>query len=132
MHREGEGAASLSGAEMNTESYSQVFECSGHVSGFELAVAASRPRGRLVLMSRYPLDQGFDLRFLTEKEVEIVGVSGGRLEPALDYLQRKRVDTLPLVEATLPLAEAPAALEKASLRGTLKVVVHNALGGGRP
>jgi threonine dehydrogenase-like Zn-dependent dehydrogenase len=132
VHREGEGSAQLSGADLNTESYGMVFECSGHPSGFELAVAACRPRGRLVLMSRFASEQGFDLRFLSEREIEIVGVSGGRLEPALDYLQRKRVDILPLVEATLPLAEAPAALEKASLRGSLKIVVHNALGGGRP
>lgn len=128
--RAGEGNATLSGAEITSESYGLVIDCSGHSSGFDLAVTAVRPRGRIILMSRYALDEGFDLRFLTEREIDLVGVNGGRLERSLEYLKRKRIDILPLVEANLPLLEAEAALERADTRGTLKVIVRPSTGGG--
>ncbi len=128
--REGEENSELSGARIAAESYGLVCDCSGHASGFELAVAASRPRGRIVLMSRYAFDEVFDLRFLTEKEIELVGVSGGRLEDSLKYLQRKRIDILPLVDGSFSLSEVMSAMEKATRRGALKVMIRNSVGGG--
>ncbi len=120
----------VSGAKLVTESYGMVYDCSGHPSGFDLAVAATRPRGRIVLLSRFAANQGFDLRFLTENEIDLIGVNGGRLEDSLAYLQRKRLDILPLVAGSYSMQEAMTALEKANTRGTLKVLVRNAMGGG--
>lgn len=128
--REGEQSNELSGAKIAAESYGLVCDCSGHESGFQLAVTAARPRGRIVLMSRHAPEDGFDLRFLTEKEIELVGVSGGRLEDSLKYLQRKRIDILPLVEGAYSISEAMTAMEKASRRGALKIMLRNAGSGG--
>jgi threonine dehydrogenase-like Zn-dependent dehydrogenase len=110
------------------ESYGTVFECSGRPSGFELAATALRPRGRLVVLSRYGPQDGFDLRLLVDREIEVIGVSGGSLEGGLDYLARKRIDILPLVHATLPLQEGVAAFEKAGQRGALKVILRSDAG----
>ncbi len=128
--RPGEQGNELSGSKVTAESYSLVVDCSGHRSGFELAVNAVRPRGRIVLMSRYSEDDGFDLRFLTEREIDLVGVKGGRLDRSLDYLQRKRIDILPLVDATYPLLDGLAALERAATRGSLKVLIRPSAQGG--
>jgi threonine dehydrogenase-like Zn-dependent dehydrogenase len=128
--REGEQSNELSGAKIAAESYGLVCDCSGHASGLELSVAAARPRGRIILMSHYEMDEGFDLRFLTEKEIDLVGVSGGRLEDSLKYLQRKRIDILPLVEGAYSLSEVMAAFEKASRRGALKIMIRNPSTGG--
>jgi hypothetical protein len=60
----------------------------------------------------------------------LVGISGGRLEESLKYLQRKRIDILPLVEGAYSLSEGMAAFEKASRRGALKIMIRNAANGG--
>lgn len=130
VRRAGEEGEGLSGAKVVKESHSLVIDCSGHPSGLELAVDAVRPRGRIVLMSRYSEEEGFDLRFVTEKEIDLVGVRGGRLDRSLEYLLRKRIDILPLGAATYPLLDGMAAFDQASTRGALKVFVRPSPGGG--
>jgi threonine dehydrogenase-like Zn-dependent dehydrogenase len=63
---------------------------------------------------------------MVEREVEIIGLQGGVLDDALDYLARRRIDLLPLVQATLPLQDGAVAFEKAGQRGSLKVILRNA------
>jgi threonine dehydrogenase-like Zn-dependent dehydrogenase len=107
------------------ESFGTVFECSGRPSGFDLALQAVRPRGRLVLVSYHPGEPGFDLRALADREIEVVGISGGPLSDALEYLSSSKLDTLPLVTARLPLPDGVDAFQQAARRGTLRVILHN-------
>jgi threonine dehydrogenase-like Zn-dependent dehydrogenase len=111
--------------EFARESFGTVIECSGKPSGFDLAVRALRPRGRLVLVSYHAGEPGFDLSPLVEREIEIVGVSGGPLHEALDYLATSKLDTLPLVSGKIPLQDGVNAFQQANRRGTLKVILRN-------
>lgn len=110
------------------QNYATVIECSGRPSGFELAAQALRPRGQLVLISNLgPAQAGADLRFMVEREVTIIGVSAGPLEDAVEYLQRKSIDMLPLVAARLPFSEGVGAIQQALRRGSLKTILENDL-----
>jgi threonine dehydrogenase-like Zn-dependent dehydrogenase len=108
------------------QSYSNVFECSGQNSGFALAASALRPRGKLILLSRPDTRQsGMDLRFIVEREAELVGVSAGPIEGAVEYLARKTLDVLPLIASRHPLSEGVGATQTALRRGSLKVILEN-------
>jgi threonine dehydrogenase-like Zn-dependent dehydrogenase len=109
---------------LNRESYGSVFECSGRASGFELALRAVRPRGRLILLSDQAAEAGFDMRPVVDNEIQVHGINGGSLDAALEYLTRKRIDILPLVAARMNLSDGAAAFQQAARRGTLKILLH--------
>lgn len=123
----GDGAAVPSDVR---ERYGVVFECSGRVSGFELAVRCLRPRGQLVLMSDHVGQPGVDLRFLVEDEIEMTGIGGGPLEPALEFLTRRSIDTLPLVSARVGLDDGVRAFDQAVRRGALRTILVRENGRG--
>jgi threonine dehydrogenase-like Zn-dependent dehydrogenase len=131
---EGATSESLPADDFSREAFGTVFECSGRVSGFDLATSAVRPRGRLVVLSHHVGQPGVDLRFLVEREAELVGVSTGPVEAALEFLARRTVDILPLVHARVSLGEGLAAYEQSARRGALKIILENDTPrpGGRP
>ena len=105
------------------ERYGVIFECSGRISGLELAIRCLRPRGQLVLMSDHVGQPGVDLRFLMEQEIQISGIGGGPLEPALEYLSRRAIDTLPLVASRVGLDDGVRAFDHAVRRGALRTIL---------
>lgn len=109
---------------LNREAYGTVFECSGRASGFDLALAAVRSRGSLVLLSDQVGEAGYDLRTVVDRELSVHGVHGGSLDSSLEYLERKRIDLLPLIAARLSLNDGAAGFQQAARRGTLKVLLH--------
>lgn len=132
VHETAQGQrAALPEDDFARDAFGTVFECSGRGSGFNLALQAVRPRGRIVLVSDLMGEAGFDLRAIADRELEISGIHGGSLPEALDYLATGKLDTLPLVAARLPMAEGPRAFQQAMRRGTLKVILENPQGGAR-
>ena len=69
-------------------------------------------------------EAGYDLRPVVSRELSLHGVHGGSLEVALEYLERKRIDLLPLIASRLSLSDGAAAVQQAARRGTLKVLLH--------
>ena len=103
-----------------------VVEATGSAAGFELAVAATRPRGKMVLKSTVAPSEGAsrpDLAALVVQEITLVGSRCGSFAPALRALESKSVDVMPLVGARVPLREAERALEMAARPGMLKVLI---------
>jgi threonine dehydrogenase-like Zn-dependent dehydrogenase len=100
-----------------------VVEATGSREGFALAVAATRPRGTLVLKSTIADPLAVDLAPLVINEIEVVGSRCGSFAPALDALEKGSVDVLSLVSARYPLADAPAALGHAARPHVLKVLL---------
>ncbi len=100
-----------------------VVEATGSARGFEQAVAATRPRGTLVLKSTVAERPELDLAPLVIDEIQLVGSRCGPFEPALDALAEGRVSVAPLVSETFPLARAPQALSRAAEPGVLKVMI---------
>jgi threonine dehydrogenase-like Zn-dependent dehydrogenase len=100
-----------------------VVEATGTAQGFDAAVAATLPRGKLVLKSTVAGATPMNLAPLVIDEITVVGSRCGSFPPALRALAARSVDVLDLVGARVPLADAARALELAARPGMLKVLV---------
>lgn len=107
-------------------SWDLVVDATGSTAGFEVARAAVRPLGTLVLKSTVAGRYDLDLAPLVVDEVSLVGSRCGPFPPALDGLRAASVSVAPLVEAVHPLADAAAALRRAAEPGALKVLLEPA------
>jgi threonine dehydrogenase-like Zn-dependent dehydrogenase len=103
-----------------------VVECTGNADGLALARQAVRPRGTIVLKSTYRGSVAIDLSPLVVDEVTLVGSRCGPFAPALELLSSGRIDVLPLIQASYPLADGVAAFEHAARPGVLKVLIDPA------
>jgi len=98
-----------------------VVDCTGSPGGLETARQLVRPRGRLVLKSTFHGTSPLDLSMLVVDEVALLGSRCGPFAPALRLLERKLVETEPLIYRRFKLDEALDAFEAAS--GQLKVLL---------
>jgi threonine dehydrogenase-like Zn-dependent dehydrogenase len=106
-----------------------VVECTGNPEGLDLARAAVRPRGAIVLKSTYAGRTSLDMSRVVVDEITLVGSRCGPFAPALALLAERRVDVAPLVHARFPLADGVAAFAAAARPGVLKVLVETASSG---
>lgn len=118
------GLRALTSDELPAGRLDLVVECTGNVEGLALARRAVRPQGTIVLKSTYHGEVALDLSAVVVDEVTLVGSRCGPFAPALEALRAGRLDPRGLVEATCPLAEAPAAFERAGRPGALKVLLR--------
>ena len=100
-----------------------VVEATGSAAGLELAVAAVRPRGTLVLKSTVAGAHSLSLAPLVINEVTVVGSRCGLFPPALAALATRSVSVTPLIDATYPLADGVEALAHAARPGVRKVLL---------
>jgi threonine dehydrogenase-like Zn-dependent dehydrogenase len=101
-----------------------VVEATGSADGFRAAVAATRPRGTLVLKSTLAEHPRVDLAPLVIHEITVVGSRCGPFEPALRALSEGRVEVDSLISARVPLARAEQALARAAAPGARKVLIE--------
>jgi len=101
-----------------------VVECTGNAEGLDLARAAVRPRGTIVLKSTYRGPASLDISRIVVDEITLVGSRCGPFAPALALLADGRVDVRPLVHARFPLHEAVAAFAEAARPGVMKVLLE--------
>jgi threonine dehydrogenase-like Zn-dependent dehydrogenase len=107
-----------------TRSLDVVVEASGAAAGFALALDILRPRGTLVLKSTFHGATAFDAARIVVEEISVVGSRCGRFAPALDLLRRNAVDVESLISEEYPLADGTRAIERATERGVLKVLLR--------
>ncbi len=100
-----------------------VVEATGSPQGFVIARRLVRPRGTLVLKTTYAGDLPGDMTGLVVDEVRVIGSRCGPFPPALRLLTQGLVDVLPMIDARYPFADALHALEHATRRGVMKVLV---------
>jgi threonine dehydrogenase-like Zn-dependent dehydrogenase len=103
---------------------SVVIEATGTAEGFERAVAATRPRGTLVLKSTIGKRPKIDLSPLVINEITVVGSRCGPFPPALRALELGNIDVHSLISDRVPLERATDGLERAKQRGTMKVLIE--------
>ena len=103
-------------------------EASGSPQGISLALAITRPLGKVVLKSTCAAGVGSATwpevgNVAVVNELTLVGSRCGPFAPALEALLDERVRRLvnSMVDAAVPLAEGPAAVELARRRGAMKV-----------
>jgi threonine dehydrogenase-like Zn-dependent dehydrogenase len=103
---------------------SLVVEATGSAEGFERAVAATRPRGTLVLKSTVADREGVDLAPLVIDEIHVVGSRCGPFPPALRALETGAVDVRSLLSERIPLARGLEALERSTHPLALKILLE--------
>lgn len=118
------GIVTIAAEDVEPRRWDVVVEATGSPSGFDLARAALRPRGMLVLKSTYRGDVTLDLAPFVVDEITIVGSRCGPFAPALRLLERGDVDPTPLIAARFPLDDAVEAMRVAAEPGTMKVLLQ--------
>lgn len=104
--------------------YDVVVEATGSISGFETALALTKPRGVLVLKSTVAASKEFNLAPIVIDEITVLGSRCGQFPPALRLLASEKVDFSPLISAKFKVDDAIEAFEKNKEKNTLKVLIE--------
>ena len=102
-----------------------VVEATGSAEGLEYAIGCTEPRGSLVLKTTIAGRHEIDFAPVVINEIRLLGSRCGRFAPALKLLSQREIEVEPLVEEQYRLAEAERAFERASTRGTRKILLVN-------
>ncbi|HSR53806.1 MAG TPA: alcohol dehydrogenase catalytic domain-containing protein [Acidobacteriota bacterium] len=140
---EAQGIEPLSPQDVPVSRFEVVVEATGSPAGLQAALAAVRPRGRIVLKSTYadgaagraggdaepePRDPGLaanlDLTQIVVDEIQLVGSRCGPFAPALRLLESGRIDPRDLVDEVVDMDRVAEAFEKASRPGALKILLR--------
>jgi threonine dehydrogenase-like Zn-dependent dehydrogenase len=101
-----------------------VIDCSGSVSGFELALKMVRPRGTIVLKTTTAAGKPLNLAPVVIDEINIIGSRCGPFREAIRALAEKRVDITSLIHRRMKLEQGVEAMELAGRPGVLKVILN--------
>ena len=104
--------------------YDVVVEATGSISGFETALALTKPRGVLVLKSTVAASKEFNLAPIVIDEITVLGSRCGQFPAALRLLQSGKVDFSPLISAVYSVDDAIRGFEKNKEKDTLKVLLN--------
>ena len=107
----------------NPSLYSLVVDATGSVGGLQKALAATRPRGTVVLKSTTATKARLDLSTLVVNEIRVVGSRCGPFPPALRALETGSIDVASLISHRTSLANCDEALRRAGDPGQLKVLI---------
>lgn len=100
-----------------------VVEASGSETGFATALNLTKPRGKLVLKSTFNGNTALEMWRVVVDEISIVGSRCGRFAPALEILKNEQIDVESLISEEFSLAKGIEAIEKASTKGVMKVLL---------
>jgi 2-desacetyl-2-hydroxyethyl bacteriochlorophyllide A dehydrogenase len=119
------GIATIDEGDIEPRRHDVVVEATGSPSGLDLARAALRPRGTLVLKSTYRGEVTLDLAPFVVDEITIVGSRCGPFAPALRLLESGEVDPVPLIGESYDLAHALEAMQAAQQPGAMKMLLRD-------
>lgn len=100
-----------------------VVEATGSISGFETAMALTKPRGTLVLKSTVAGSKEFNLAPIVINEITVLGSRCGQFKPALRLLENNRIDFKSFISGIYSVDDAIEAFEKNKDKDTLKVLI---------
>ena len=103
--------------------YDVVVEATGSISGFETALALTKPRGTLVLKSTVAASKEFNLAPIVIDEITVLGSRCGQFGPALRLLKSGKVDFSPLISGVYDVDNALEGFEKNKEKDTLKILL---------
>jgi len=118
------GISTVTPGEWNGTPADLVVEATGSAAGLSAAVAATKPRGTLVLKSTVADAVPINLAPVVINEITVVGSRCGSFAPALRALETASVDVTSLISATRPLRDGVDALRQAAGPGVLKVLLR--------
>lgn len=101
-----------------------VVEACGKPDAFAQAVAATKPRGTLVLKSTYAEPLTFNPAPIVVDEISVVGSRCGQFADALRFMREHSPPLESLVTAVYPLSDAIEAFERSAKADALKVILE--------
>ena len=101
-----------------------VVEVTGTPEGLNRALELVRPEGAVVLKTTVAQGAPIDMSRPVINEITIVGSRCGPFRPAVEALALGNVEVRPLISATYPLTEGPAAFEHARRKDAIKVLLQ--------
>ncbi len=110
--------------DIQARTFDVAVECTGNPEGFAIALDALKARGTLVLKSTYTGQLTLDAARIVVDEIHLVGSRCGPFAPAIKLLEAGKISVLPMVQASFDLPDALAAFDRASQKGTLKVLIN--------
>jgi len=113
-------------SDWNSSLASLVVDATGNPTGLPRAIAATRPRGTVVLKSTTATNTRLDLSSLVINEIRVVGSRCGPFPPALRALDMGSIDVSSLVSKRVSLGDGVEALQTAASPGQLKVLIETA------
>jgi threonine dehydrogenase-like Zn-dependent dehydrogenase len=101
-----------------------VVDATGAYQGFTRALELVRPEGTVVLKTTVTHPTALEMSLPVINEVRVIGSRCGPFRPALESLMLGRVSVTPLVSETYELKDGVHALQRASAREVMKVLIH--------
>ena len=103
--------------------YDIVVEATGSISGFETALALTKPRGVLVLKSTVAASKEFNLAPIVIDEITVLGSRCGQFGPALRLLKNNRIDFKPFISKIYSIDEAIKGFEANREKDSIKIIL---------
>ena len=107
-----------------SKQFDLVVDCTGNAGGLSTALDLVRPQGTVILKTTVAQRNGADLNRVVIDEVTLLGSRCGPFQPALQALEENRIDVRPLVSKVFLMDEGLKAIEYASQKGVLKVLIR--------
>lgn len=104
-------------------SFDVVIECTGNESALHYAALIVCAKGTIVLKSTYADDIKINPSLWVRKEIRLIGSRCGPFAPALQLMQRNKIDLTKLIDKIFFIDKWENAFEVAFLKGTLKVLL---------
>jgi len=99
-------------------------EATGSPSGLSMAMDMVKPCGTIVLKSTVAKPLDIDINRLVIDEITVVGSRCGPFDKAIQALEDKLVDVIPLITETLPLDKGETALKLAADKSHIKILLE--------
>ncbi|MFN3466639.1 MAG: MDR/zinc-dependent alcohol dehydrogenase-like family protein [Candidatus Brocadiales bacterium] len=109
--------------EVPRQEFDVCVDCTGSPKGLAMAMGLTRPMGKIVLKSTFASGTRLNLSQLVVNEVMLLGSRCGPFESAIKALKEGTVEVSNMVAKVYGLEEVEKALNLASKRGILKVVL---------
>lgn len=122
--RRGIETSTVKKANKRKREFDIVVEASGSASGFASALELVRPRGTVVLKSTFHGKTEIPSASIVVDEISVVGSRCGRFAPALDLLKKGAMALDSLISEEYSLNKGVLAMERASKKGVLKVLLR--------
>lgn len=103
--------------------YDVVVEATGTISGFETALALTKPRGVLVLKSTVAAGKELNLAPIVINEITVLGSRCGQFKPALRLLEQEKIDFKPFISDIYSVDDAIEAFERNKSKDSIKVLI---------
>ncbi len=101
-----------------------VIDAAGSNEGLASALDLVVPKGTIVLKTTIAGNRAIDLNRVVIDEISLVGSRCGPFAPAIEALASRKIDVAPLIDSVFKIEDGVRAIERASQKGVLKVLLE--------